>query len=251
MSDLRRLRISGNGIDSIKNINFNAKLRVLSIFLEEISDLEGFDLSHTNLEKLFISKTKITSLNGLVLNSEIKSLGFFGNEINYIDEEFVFPQSLEGLNFDSNKLSQFDGTVLPDSLLRLSIGGNMFKDYSKVTNLPSGLRLFVVGGRNDSLDFSTLVIPDSVEELIIGVTLKATEADIMTVNFPPNLKRLDLVLNNIRSFSSIQLPSTLRHLDLRGNPLSISERKKIRERFRIENPRLKIRMGAFRIPGID
>ena len=154
---------------------------------------------------------------------------------------YAFPVNIKNLELSMNSLTTFNGDFLPNDIESLGLLGNPFNSYSDIINLPENLKTLVIGNLGGDQDLSGLELPDGLEKLTIAVTLALTEEDLATLNIPPNLKILDLSRNKISTLEGIELPSSLRRLELDNNNFTKAEKKKTRRRFRKENPKLKIK----------
>jgi hypothetical protein len=237
---LKRLSLFNTGIKSIKDFQWNDEIEFLRLSFNDIESLGGLDLSTTNIKTFITIDNKIESLNGLILNETLETILLSGNRLKTV-EDFNFPSSLKILYLSNNLLKSFNGANLNPNLESLVISLNVFEHYSDIKNLPIDLKsLQFASAFAGSHDCTGLVLPESLERLVFAVTLKATQEDLKTLVLPPNLRELILSRNRISSLDGLEFPASLRVLDLRHNPISPQERRKIRQRFRKENPRLKI-----------
>jgi hypothetical protein len=239
-SNLRKLMLFNTGLKDINNIEWNKIIDYIEFSFNNLSTLDGIDLSETNLRRFDAIDNKIESLNGLILNETLETILLSGNRLKTV-EDFNFPSSLKILYLSNNLLKSFNGANLNPNLESLVISLNVFEHYSDIKNLPIDLKsLQFASAFAGSQDCTGLVLPESLERLVFAVTLKATQEDIKTLALPPHLRELILSRNRISSLDGLEFPVSLRVLDLRHNPISPQERRKIRQRFRKENPRLKI-----------
>ena len=76
-------------------------------------------------------------------------------------------------------------------------------------------------------DFTSLVLPTTLKKLILFADF-LTNAELATLNFNPNLKVLDLGLNRLTTLDGIDIPDSIRVLNLKRNNFQIKKNVKLK-----------------------
>jgi Leucine-rich repeat (LRR) protein len=255
----KNLDLSNQGISDVSNLVIPEGTKNLFLSRNNITELSGLDLP-SSLEFLGVDNNKINTLEGFMPNANLKHLRLFKNQIS----DFSPLKNYTGLtilDIGENFLSEdnFDFNNLPPQLKILSITGNLFKelDLREFTNLkliniksmfdtqyggdgrisyydnyqfPETLDELAVGNVERADDFTGLVLPINLKKLSMFAVF-LTNAELATLNFNPNLKVLDLELNRLTTLDGIEIPESIRVINLERNNFSKQEKRKIKKRF--------------------
>ncbi len=233
---IKKLILSGNQISSLEGLVLPEKLKSINLARNNISTLEGLN-TNSNLIELFISDNPISDYSELNNYKQIKSLSINSSGLNKNNFDFNYlTENLEILSIALNFFTELDLKFL-DKLKELNMkgmfsstqGGTSFDlDYSKVI-LPDSLEELLIGSEYVD-DFTNLQIPNNVTNLCIS-SAGLTVAELFTLKLPPNLKKLRLKRNKLTTLDGIEFPDSLRVLNLQLNNFSKEEKKKIKKRF--------------------
>ena len=276
----RILDLSNKNISDVSSLEIPKSTRVVFLDGNQISNLEGLNLP-SKLKNLILSDNQITSLSSLPLSTSIKDLSLTGNPLVDISSLENF-ETLEKLFLRDTLLdsSNFDISKLPPSLKTLSLSINLFDsldlsmvlnldflrtspgkvngvdsligaDYSKI-KFPEDVETIVVGSVSLKDDFTGLTLPNELPELKMGFMFMELD-ELLTLEFSPNLKLIDLrgnllsslegidfpdtleVLNlnknELTSLDDVDIPASIKVLNLKNNNFSKAEKRKIKKRF--------------------
>lgn len=261
----KRLDLSNQGISDVSSLTIPEGTKNLFLSRNNITELSGLNLP-SSLKFIGLDRNKITTLEGFVPNANLKHLRLFKNQIS----DFSPLKNYTGLtilDIGENFLSEdnFDFDNLPPQLEKLSITGNLFEelDLREFTNLkliniksmfdtdyggdgrisyyenyqfPETLETLIVGNVERADDFTSLALPTNLKKLLLFADF-LTDSELATLKFNPNLKVLDLGLNRLTTLDGIDIPKSIRVINLKRNNFSKQEKRKIKKRF---GPKVKI-----------
>lgn len=242
--DLEVLEVSVNGLESLKNVKFPGKLKVLRLAYNRITTID-FALP-PKLEELNLSSNLLSNVNGVNLPPTMKKLLLSNNQFEEFPDEFFSGTQLESLLLDSNSISDLDDLGnLPDSLTHLVLDGNEI-NYANISNiLKPNLKILSMNATG-MMSLEDIEFPESLEKLSLvhnfisqisnvkfGDNLKVLDlsSNILTslhfiddnVVIPDNLQTLNLEANAFKSLYDFDLPSNLKELNAGGLDLDILE----------------------------
>lgn len=200
--------IDTTGLSALWSLNLNGQL------------LTTLDITNTpNLRNLNISQNQITSLDFSNL-SYLYEINLGGLNLTSLDN-FQLPTTLQWINLSFNQLQSFDGSELINVQTLYLVGLNLtsLDDFSLPINL-SNLGL----SQNPLLTSFDLSYLTSLNQLTmqggIQINEKFTSFSSNDYILPSNLSILDLANNNLSSFDSSGLPTSITRLNLNTNPIS-------------------------------
>ncbi|HFK7094916.1 TPA: leucine-rich repeat domain-containing protein [Streptococcus pyogenes] len=171
-------------------------------FLDNMSQLEGIDISQNNLKDIsFLSKYKNLTLVAAADNGieDIRPLGQLPN--------------LKFLVLSNNKISDLSPLASLHQLQELHIDNNQITDLSPVSHKES---LTVVDlSRNADVDLATLQAP-KLETLMVNDT-KVSHLDFLKNN--PNLSSLSINRAQLQSLEGIEASSVIVRVEAEGNQI--------------------------------
>ena len=109
-------------------------------------------------------------------------------------------------------------------------GGDVRISYYENYQFPETLETLIVGNVERADDFTGLVLPTNLKKLILFADF-LTDAELATLKFNPNLTVLDLGLNRLTTLDGIDIPESIRVINLKRNNFSNQEKRKIKKRF--------------------
>ena len=109
-------------------------------------------------------------------------------------------------------------------------GGDGRISYYENYQFPETLEVLIVGNVERADDFTGLVLPANLKKLHLFADF-LTDAELATLKFNPNLKVLDLGLNRLTTLDGIDIPESIRVINLKRNNFSKQEKRKIKKRF--------------------
>lgn len=230
-SSLLRLSISSAANCGVEKIQLPSSLVELKLNKCGITTINYLP---SNLRRLSLDENEIKEFSCLLPNC--KYLRLSGNELKSIHIEAPF---LELISLDDNELSSIPD--LPGDLETLLMSVDNL-DLTDMGPLPRKLRTFTLSGTKETLKNYTF--PSSMEDLDLtgltnmsGVTfakdsklkmLDLSSGALGTINddkirLPKDLEQLDLFGNNLETVKDLDIPDSLRYLDLGGNKLKFFE----------------------------
>lgn len=118
-----------------------------------------------------------------------------------------WPKTLKSIKIQDARCAK--SILLPDSLQELICHDSM----ELWTTYPSSIRLLDLS--HSISDVSCIHIPSQVRDLSLQFC-DLKDEDLRQIRFPPQLKRLDLKYNSIRSLADVLFPSSLIMIDVQG-----------------------------------
>ncbi len=209
-TNLEYLYLFGNNIKSVDNIKWPAKIKVIDLRGNYISEMKNtifpeglltLGLEHISefsiqlpesLEILNLDHSENLDFTNISFPSKLKKLSICYNNIKEI-EKIKFPESLEELSIEENNVDNIDCLEILENLKVLNIRDNNIKDISVINNFQK-LEQFCCYNN--------------------GIK------NIKNVNFPNSIKNLYLSDNEIEDISNINWPENLEYLYLNNNKIS-------------------------------
>lgn len=241
--NMKKLNLAINAIDDLDDLGrLPPNLEELILDYNEIDNYDFTNiLTLKKLKKLAMAGTGLMFLKDIKFPNTLIQLILKDNEINEI-VNVDFGENLEFLDLSYNKLESFNvhGLKIPSSLKKLDLSENGFQDLTKFIIPPSVTALYfnmsnlsltnkLLSIFPDNLEVLELIraIPQSVPQLNFKkfpklVTLNLQKNGITSIekiDLPTNLQILDLSQNCIRQVCWKYIPVTVRHVELRGNPI--------------------------------
>lgn len=235
LENLEEMVLVSNKLSAINQLPSSLKLLSVS-FNNSISDY-GFLNGLGSLESLFALSNGIESLNNIQLPDSLRSIDLFDNKIKQVGN---LPNKLESLSLASNLLLQVNEEDLPNTLKRLRVSSNFLFDLSISTfnDELEDLDLANNGIDNDTLEFFDY--PTNLKKLRLERNLISNATKLQ---LHEGLEELNLKDNNLAFLEDLpELPSTLRLINLKKNPFTPKEAKRLRRALRRNNKKLKVRI---------
>jgi Leucine-rich repeat (LRR) protein len=216
---------------------------LLALDRNQINTLEGF-VPNTNLKELWLFENQITDFSPLKNYTGLINLLIGSNFLseNNFDFDNLPPQletlSITGNHFEELDLREFTNLKLINikSMFDTNYGGDGRISYYENYQFPETLETLIVGNVERADDFTGLVLPTNLKKLVLFADFLTNE-ELATLNFNPNLKVLDLELNRLTTLDGIEIPESIRVINLERNNFSKQEKRKIKKRF---GPKVKI-----------
>ncbi|RCK55757.1 Leucine-rich repeats and immunoglobulin-like domains protein sma-10 [Candida viswanathii] len=241
--NMKKLNLAINSIDDLDDLGqLPPNLEELILDYNEIDNYDFTNiLTLKKLKKLAMAGTGLMFLKDIKFPDTLLSLVLKDNEINEL-ADVDFGSSLEFLDLSYNKLESFNthGLRIPPSLKKLDLSENCFQDLNNFT-IPASITTLYFNMSSLSLNNKLLArFPDSLEvlELIRAIPKSMPELNfkkfrhlaslnlqkngitsIEKIDLPDGLQILDLSQNCIRQINWKFVSSSIRHIELRGNPI--------------------------------
>lgn len=258
-STLQSLNIAKNKISDLNQLKLNEGLKTLTAFSNQITTINGLVLPE-GLQSLGLDINNIKDARTLQLPQSLEHIGFLSCNIsNEGINGLVLSANLDSLELAFNDLTTLDGIQFNDKITELSLNANAFTEMDW-HSIPASVINLDFGGNREVTNYDEMVLPPNLKIFSLGVIffenpsfMNGKLPDTLThlalrrnfidsleaFEIPPNLEELDLEHNSLTSFD-YELPESMRVLDLRDNPISKQERRRIRARYQ-SIPKLKIK----------
>lgn len=241
---VKRLKINGQNILSIKEINGLEKLtslEILNLSLNQITEIDGIE-NFLHLKALLLGDldnkagNEITEIKGLdsLINLEYLDLSFnfitiIKNLENLTNLKFLSLGKnniveikglkrlikLEQLNLERNQIKEIKGLERLTNLKRLYLGGNQISEIKGLETLTNLEWLY--------LDFNQIKEIKGLENLIKSTVLNLSHNQITEIKGLKNLANLCLIYldkNQISEINGIENLTKLKYLSLEFNPIT-------------------------------
>jgi hypothetical protein len=240
---IKKLFLSRNNITELNDLELPSSLELLALDRNKISSLEDF-VPNANLKHLRLFGNQITNFNPLKNHTSLSILSIGGNFLSENNFDFNnLPVQLENLAINSNLFEELDlreftnlKSITIKSMFDIEFGGDGRISYYENYQFPETLEEVAVGNTERADDFTGLVLPTNLKKLLLFADF-LTDAELATLKFNPNLKVLDLELNRLTTLDGIEIPDSIRVINLERNNFSKQEKRKIKKRF---GPKVKI-----------
>lgn len=162
-SNLEKLNLSNNMIETIEELEWIPSLRTLDLSGNRISDISALQ-GLTSLGYLDLLENEISDIGPIINLDNISLLDISSNVISSIDG-IGRMSALEVLLMDNNQISNLRPLKTLDRLQYLTVGDNEVEDISVVRHLKSLVLLYVYDNR--ITDISSITALENLEELAV------------------------------------------------------------------------------------
>lgn len=210
LHSLKTLDLGDNLITEINNFSLNSLHQLVGLRLTEnnISNIsKGVFEKLSALTILNLASNKIQKVEAGTFdnNSNLLAIRLDGNYLTDIGGLFPKLPNLVWLNISENLLEWFDYALIPTDLQWLDIHGNQISELGNYFEIESQLHLTYFDASSNKLtEITGNAIPDSVENLFLTNNL-ISKVQSYTFFKKPNLTRVDLVGNRLKSITQIAL----------------------------------------------